>query len=77
MHSLALMSEFFRNLQKWNVIVALVLAVIAFVVMLLANRIAAKLYPDRDKDAQLTVSIRIKVVCAVIAVCACLLAVLF
>ena len=77
MNLLVFGAEFFANLQKWNVIVALVLAVAAFVLMLFANKIVAKLFPDRNKEELLSASLKIKIVCAVVAVCACLLAVLF
>ena len=45
--------------------------------MLFANKIVAKLFPDRNKEELLSASLKIKMVCAVVAVCACLLAVLF
>ena len=72
-----LATDFFVNLSKWNVIVALVFAVSAFVLMLFANKIVQKRYPDKTEEERLSVSLKIKIGCALVALCACLLAVLF
>ena len=72
-----MLAGFFERLGQWNVIVALAVAVTAFVVMLVTKKLVARLWPDRPEEARLKLELRVKIVCAVLAVAACILAVAF
>ena len=69
--------DFAERISKWNVIVALAVALIALAVTLCARPMVNRWGKDRSVDQKEKIILRIKVVCTAVMVAACLLSVIF